>query len=231
MPSKKLDRAKWRKRGHARRFTQASVQDKQPSASARAIINRDKPKEEYDPRQDAVLNKNNGFKTRPFTRNTPLDGIQPTKYGQVSIERQKVELKFREVTIATRAFGHYPEHWHCQWLEGKPGSPKSVRLFFYGAQAVLVRYDLGVFERSPKYRDRELALHAYSLYRRGRLIVWMPFDVPLDEVITPPDKNVGTPSTKPLPIKGLHKPWRCKGCDGTDCDNCKAKFLHNIRSG
>lgn len=213
MKGKKVDRYTWRKRGYRKRRSEESIQDGKYSAAA-----------------DAIINRNNGLKTRPFARNTPLDQVKPVKYGMVSIERKKVELRFREVTIATKAFGHFIENWHCRWLIGKPNSAHSVRLFFYADRAILVRYDHGVFERSNEFSSCARAMQHFERYDDGLKLQWHPFDVPLDEVITPLDGKKFPPSTKPLPIRGLHKPWRCAGCDGTDCENCKEKFLAQVRS-
>jgi len=213
MKRKRLNSYTWRKRGHRKRFTESSIQD-----------------DKYTPAADAIINRNSLRKVRPFARNTPLDKMDRPKYGMVSVEKQQVELRFREVTIATKAFGHYPEHWHCEWLAGKPDSAHSVRLFFYGSRAVLVRYDRGVFERSPEYSSRNIALKSFDLYSRGKRINWRSIDVPLDQIEPGLDGKRFGPSTKPLPIKGLHKPWRCKGCDGTDCVRCKEEFILKLRS-
>lgn len=166
MKRKKISSYTWRKRGHRRRFTNSNVQEGK-----------------YTPAADALIHRHNLRKVRPHSRNEPLDDLKPERYAVLSVEQRAVELRRREISISVyiqKAFHHRIEKWNCEWLQGKPDSALSIRVLFYGTQAILIKYDRGVLTHSPLYAGYKLAKRYFDIdHYHGNAIKWLSIDSPV----------------------------------------------------
>lgn len=145
------------------------------------------------PNLEVLVQTRSHIRTAPFSKNLPLDPLQPIDPRQVQtyVDRHKREklsivenskgqqekqdncppqIRTMLIRYWNSEFHHGFEQWHCVILKNRIDGNSWVRLYFHANRCIFVKYHYGKVTRSREYRGLE---DAKKVYEAG-IVNWKP---------------------------------------------------------